>query len=436
MRKSVRRLVKAVVACTVLCIGVGLMLLAAAEVESTPHGVHKRLLLPLPGGSAIGVPIYSGTGDAVHIPGFLDGPMVVRTPGGGWAAHWFCEDRAHRATGHGDLLELQCAGARYAFPLIGAPAPEPMAPMPAKLAVISDLEGNRRFLDAALTRLAIVDAEGRWQYGDGHLVVLGDSVDRGRDVFAVLWRLHGLAQQAHAAGGAVHIVLGNHEQYVLRGNFSRAHPEHRHAMMMTGGYANALARGTVIGDWLRAQPVALRLGNTVFVHGGISPRVAEAGQTIPALNAANRDYWSRGSAGIDPALLESIFGSEGLTQYRGYVAGVPDSYPVATRAQVDAALAAFAADRIVVAHTLVERVEALHDGRVYAVDVNSETARPEVLLFENGRPRVIDIGVPRAIADPAPPALRDIALSNPADRAMLGSMYREMRRMSGLPHPY
>lgn len=207
-------------------------------------------------------------------------------------------------------------------------------------------------------------------------------------------------------------------------------------MMMAGGYANALAEGTVIGDWLRAQPVALKLGNTVFVHGGISPRVAEAALTIPAMNAASHAYWRRGSNGIDPALLESIFGSEGLTQYRGYVAGVPDSYPVATRAQVDAALAAFAADRIVVAHTLVERVEALHDGRVYAVDVNSETARPEVLLFENGRPRVIDIGVPRAIADPAPPALRDIELSSPADRAMLGSMYREMRRMSGLPHPY
>lgn len=436
MKKSVKRVLKAVAACAVLLVGSGLMLLAMAQVESTSHGVHKRLLLPLPGGNAIALPIYSGTGDGARIPGFLDGPVVARTPDGGWTARWFCEDRMYRGTGRGGRVELTCGGAHHAFPLTSAPVPASVGPMPARLAVISDVEGNRRFLDDALNQLGIVDADGRWRYADGHLVVLGDSVDRGRDVFAVLWRLHELARQAHAAGGAVHMVLGNHEQYVLRGNFSRAHPEHRHAMMKMGGYAGALASGTVVGDWLRAQPVVLKLGNTVFVHGGISPSVAETGQAIPALNTANLDYWSRGSAGIDPALLESIFGSQGLTQYRGYVSGVPDSYPLASRDQVDAALAAFAADRIVVAHTLVERIEALHGDRVYAVDVNSETARPEVLLFEDGRPRVVDIGVPRLIADDTPPALRDMDLSDPADRAMLGSMYREMRRMSGLPHPY
>jgi hypothetical protein len=61
-----------------------------------------------------------------------------------------------------------------------------------------------------------MDDAGHWQFGQGHLVILGDSVDRGRDVFAVLWRLYGLAGQASATGGAVHVVLGNHEQHCLR----------------------------------------------------------------------------------------------------------------------------------------------------------------------------------------------------------------------------
>lgn len=436
MKLLPRRLLQAFVVCTGLLIGGSLMLVAAAKVESTPHGVHQRLLVPLPGSGAIALPIYSGTGDAARIPGFLDGPVVSHVPDGEWTARWFCEDRVHQMTGRGELLEVHCGGTRHAFVLTDAPASAPVGPMPAKLVVISDLEGNRRFLDAALARLGVADADGNWGYGDGHLVVLGDSVDRGRDVFAVLWRLYALSQQAHAAGGAVHVVLGNHEQYVLRSNYSRAHPEHRYAMMKMGGYAEALASGTVIGDWLRAQPVALQLGRVVFVHGGISPRVVDADLTIPVLNAASRDYLTAGGKNASPAALEAIFGVEGLTQYRGYLTALPEAYPLASREQIDAALVEFSADRIVVAHTLVDRVESRHQGRVYAVDVNSDHARPEVLLFENGEPHVIDTGVPRMIADDASPMLREVGLFNPADRAMLGDMCREMRRMAGLPHPY
>src|SRR3546814_14971950 len=97
--------------------------------------------------------------------------------------------------------------------------------MPARVAVLSDLEGNIAFLEQALRRLGVVGADGQWAYGGGHLVVLGDSVDRERDVFAVLWRLHGLSGQAGMAGGAVPVVLGNHEQYMLRANPSRANAE-------------------------------------------------------------------------------------------------------------------------------------------------------------------------------------------------------------------
>src|SRR3546814_17554986 len=114
--------------------------------------------------------------------------------------------------------------------------------MPARVAVLSDLEGNIAFLEQALRRLGVVDADGKWAYGGGHLVVLGDSVDRGRDVFAVLWRLHGLSGQADMAGGAVHVVLGNHEQYMLRANTSRANADHLHELNAMGGYRHEIGR--------------------------------------------------------------------------------------------------------------------------------------------------------------------------------------------------
>src|SRR3546814_20415943 len=88
--------------------------------------------------------------------------------------------------------------------------------MPARVAVLSDLEGNIAFLEQALRRLGVVGADGQWAYGGGHLVVLGDSVDRGRDVFAVLWRLPGLSGPAGLAGRAVHGLVGHPHQYLMR----------------------------------------------------------------------------------------------------------------------------------------------------------------------------------------------------------------------------
>src|SRR3546814_20020361 len=78
--------------------------------------------------------------------------------------------------------------------------------MPARVAVLSDLEANIAFLEQALRRLGVVGADGKWAYGGGHLVVLSDSVDRGRDVFAVLWLLPGLPAQSGMAGAAAPTV--------------------------------------------------------------------------------------------------------------------------------------------------------------------------------------------------------------------------------------
>src|SRR3546814_5266232 len=59
-----------------------------------------------------------------------------------------------------------------------------------------------------------------------------------------------------------------------------------------GGYRHAFAADTMIGEWLRQQPVALKLGSVLFVHGGISPRVARTGLDVGQLNAAMQDYWN------------------------------------------------------------------------------------------------------------------------------------------------
>lgn len=421
---------------TLVVIAATLTALSFAKVEMTENGVHTRLLVPI-GSKAIGLPNYAGTGEHVVLRNFLDGPVVHRLADGGWSASWFCEDHVEHARGTSEALQIQCAGQTHTFALDSAPIAPAVAPMPEQLVVLSDLEGNIRFLDAALAKLGVMDADGMWTYGRGQLVVLGDSVDRGRDVSAVLWRLHGLALEARAAGGAVRMVLGNHEQYVLSGNISRTHPEHRYALREMGGVSSAYASDTVLGAWLRAQPVALKLGRILFVHAGVSPKIADAGLSVDELNDAMRGYWQTpaGTATRSSA-LDAVIGNSGVTHYRGYFRERKGFYSAATATDVDRGLQHFGVDQVVVAHTLVDQVKLLHDGHVYAVDVNDDEARPDVLVYNQGVPTVVDMGVSRALATDSPSKTREFNLLQSKDRHLLGAMSAAYRELSEVPQPY
>src|SRR5690606_37874852 len=145
---------------------------------------------------------------------------------------------------------------------------------------------------------------------------------------------------------------------------------------------------TVIGDWLRRQPVALKLGEVLFVHGGVSPQVGASGLSLPMLNQAMQHHWNGKS--LSDAEREALLGRQGLTQYRGYLDSADGAYPLARDIEVKRALAAFGADRVVVGHTLVEQITPLHNGTVYAVDVNESRLGGQVLQFEKGQPRIVD----------------------------------------------
>ncbi|SFD97785.1 metallophosphoesterase [Massilia yuzhufengensis] len=419
---------------SLLVVAVGIAL-ANADIELTESGSHKRLLVPI-GVATAGIHTYAGTGDAVRIPGFLDGPIVRKHADGSWAATWFCEDKVHHLSGRSADLSIDCAGKRQMFQVSRVPTvPNSVFDTPADTLIISDIEGNARFLDAALKSLQVTDDQGNWRYGVNHLVIAGDAVDRGRDVFAVLWRLYTLSLQAQEAGGAVHLVLGNHEQYLLRGNTSRANRDHLYALNRMGGQPQAFGPDTLIGRWLRLQPVVIKSGRTVITHGGVSPVVADSGFTVNNMNSAMRRYWS----GDMPtkAELDSVIGPAGVTQYRGYFQAGEDRYAQATPGQIGDVLAHFGANTIIVGHTLVDGVTALHGGKVWAVDVNSNTARPEALLIRNGEPVVVSTGVARQLEEDSKRRLtRPLSLFDPADLAMLKGLFTSNYALSQIPQPY
>ncbi len=59
-------------------------------------------------------------------------------------------------------------------------SPQGVWQQPSKLMAISDLEGNYKNARQFLESNKIIDSEGNWIWGDGHLVLVGDLVDRGR----------------------------------------------------------------------------------------------------------------------------------------------------------------------------------------------------------------------------------------------------------------
>lgn len=435
IKKSLRWLAILLTGILVLLLVLAAVALYNSKLEVTPNGVHSRLYVPVNSKSYAKVTMFAGTGDNATLPGFLDGPVVRRAVDGSWNASWFCEDRAHQQQAADAQLVVECAGKRSVYPMTTALAPAAkggVLPMPERVAVLSDIEGNLPFLDGSLAKLGVTDAAGAWAYGKGHLVIVGDAVDRGRDVFAVLWRLYALAQEAQRAGGGVHMLLGNHEQYILRGNTTRAHLEHLYALDQLGGPVAAFAGDTVIGGWLRAQPVVLQMGSVLFTHGGISKATADSGLTVAQLNEAMRNYWH--GAPVAKHALDAVLGQGGVTQYRGYL---DEADGLASAEDVQHVLNRFGASTVVVGHSLVDKVTMLHGGRVIAIDVNTNEAADEALVFEQGKPRVVavvDRGLPPEQKERG--QQRDFQFAAAGDWRAVGRTAWRAVELARLPHPY
>ncbi len=403
----------------------------------TSAGVYRELDVPLPALGTISIPIYSGEGQQVDFASSMLGPVVRLNEDGKWSASWICGTKTVSKKGSGNNLSVACKGTTHQFRLSIPAVLAAQQDMPEKVAVLSDIEGNHAFLVAALREAQVIDEANRWIFGKGHLVILGDAVDRGRDVFPTLWLLHQLAVEAETSGGAVHLVHGNHEQYMLRGNYSRAHPDMIHALKRLGGPAESFGRQTMLGEWLRNQPVALQLGKVVFVHGGIATDILTPGIDLASLNAYSRAYWTDTTLMGKPSpLAEAVFGTSGITQYRGYIMDMPELYGRARSDDVEQVLSRLNASQIVIAHTVVGEISKFFDTRVIAVNVNDDASSQQMIMFDKGSMRVVDLTAKRNLATDKRSRHRDFDLFSAQDWAILASVWYSGEDLAKIPHPY
>jgi len=126
-----------------------------------------------------------------------------------------------------------------------------------KFVAISDIHGQYDLFEALIRTHNVIDEDGNWIYGDGHLVVVGDVFDRGEKVTETLWLLFQLEKQAAAVGGKVHLLLGNHELMILHGDVRYIHPKYRYTQGVFGiEYPKLYDEKTVLGQWLRTKNIS------------------------------------------------------------------------------------------------------------------------------------------------------------------------------------
>ncbi|MFA6653956.1 MAG: metallophosphoesterase, partial [Candidatus Delongbacteria bacterium] len=154
-----------------------------------------------------------------------------------------------------------------------------------KLFAISDIEGNYNDFITILTNNGIIDENLNWNFGNGHLVLNGDLVDRGEFVTQVLWLVRKLEAEAEKSGGMVHYLLGNHDIMLMQGDTRYAVEKYHDLAKKTGrDLKDYFAPDTYFGSWMRGKNAVEKIGSTVFVHGGLSDSLLTNEISIEKIN--------------------------------------------------------------------------------------------------------------------------------------------------------
>jgi hypothetical protein len=250
---------------------------------------------------------------------------------------------------------------------------EPSAP--GRIVAIGDLHGDFTATREILRLTGLIDPADGWQGGRDRLVQVGDILDRGDEEREIIDLLERLAAEAAAAGGAVHVLNGNHELmqagkrylYVTPDGFRdfaefddgdpslRIFPKERR-----GRYA-AFRPGGPYAKKLADNPVVLVLDGTIFVHGGLLPKHLDVG--IETINARARAFM----LGHDDAFWGWLadWDSPVMSRHYAHQPSAGDCY------LLDQTLKRTGARRMVVGHSPQARgITGYCEDRVWAIDAN------------------------------------------------------------------
>jgi Calcineurin-like phosphoesterase len=292
-----------------------------------------------------------------------------------------------------------------------AAVPSGAAP-PARIVAIADVHGGFEPFVAILQRAGLIDAQRKWAGGNTVFVQTGDLTDRGNGVREAIELMMALEQQAAAAGGKVHALLGNHEIMNIVGETRDVSPDTLAAFGGEAAYREAFAPAGRYGKWLRGRAPIVKVEDTMFMHAGINPDATT--DSIDTLNDTVRALvakWDEGvRALLDKNLIKPgagfkdvieaadankmplaeivnshLFHPEGLMWFRGY-----STWPEAEGApKVAALLKRYKVKRIVSGHTVQAKgqITERFGGAIFLID----TGMLDSTFFPGGRPSALEI---------------------------------------------
>ena len=245
---------------------------------------------------------------------------------------------------------------------------------------LSDIEGNFAAFRKLLQSNRVIDSNFNWQFGNGHLVLTGDFVDRGEQVTEVLWLIYSLEEKAKAAGGYVHFILGNHEIMNLSNDLRYLNKKYiENTSLLNEKFETLFGINSEIGRWLRSKNIIEKIGGILFTHGGISSFINSMDASVKEINEMARPFYADTTHDYPPQ-IDTIFKSDGPFWYRGY-------YSESKRAslgQVDSTLIKFDVKYISTGHTVVaDTISLWYGGKVINTDLRHARGISEALLIEN-----------------------------------------------------
>ncbi|MFL6855431.1 MAG: metallophosphoesterase [Sphingomicrobium sp.] len=310
-----------------------------------------------------------------------------------------------------------------------------------RIVAVGDLHGDYNvWLDIA-RNAGVIDARNHWIGGKTILVQQGDVFDRGPDSLKIVRHLKALQKEAPKSGGKVVALLGNHEamnmtgdlRYVDPGEFAAFTDSHSEALRQAAWDVNGkrfiaeykarhpeLTDQAIREDWFKAMPLGMlehdrawapdgeigrwaltlpavaKIGDTLFVHGGLS--AAYANIPIDQINA--RAVAALRARDTTPTAI--INDPLGPLWYRGNITRGPldqENWAEALKAnpalattpradmqtELDLVLKGFGVRRLVVAHTPnLGGIVIADGGKLVRIDTGNSR-------YYNGQPSWLEI---------------------------------------------
>jgi hypothetical protein len=251
------------------------------------------------------------------------------------------------------------------------------------ISVISDLHGEYDSYLRLLKAVGIIDENLNWKYGKGHLVILGDTFDRGSKVTEIFWHLFGLEKQAEKAGGMVHVMLGNHELLVIGKDLTYINDKYRKVELISQiKYHDLYSANSVLGKWLRGKPIVVTINDILFVHAGISIDMVERRLKIEQINRGFSRMLAGKETQSDSEYEQLIFLNDdfGPVWYRGYFTELDFN-----ENKTDSILNFYNKKHIVVGHTHCDGINPIFKNKIFGIDAGiSNNESGEVLIYKEG----------------------------------------------------